>query len=250
MPWKLTINIIEGPLTGERFEFVKNSVLIGRSKRADLAINDPAVSAEHCRIKLTEDTFEIEDLNSKNGTFVNQLPISHSSLKNQDRIRIGASEIELSFAQLTEKEAKSAIIYQNVFIAGYTQEERKILGEELKTNLIADETFDFATGEEALVEIIKWFEKHQAPWLLILDLKMPVINGINTAISLRAYERAYQRAESVPIVFFFDPPDTEAFRKVLSFCAPAMHYPRNSQNHTFEYQAQLLAKILGQTPVG
>ena len=60
---------------------------------------------------------------------------------------------------------------------------------------------------------------------MIIDFKMPIINGINTAISLRAYERAYKRDSLIPVLFFCDPPDSEAFRKVLSFCSPAMLFP-------------------------
>jgi CheY-like chemotaxis protein len=250
MPWKLTISVKDGSQRGEVYDFYKDSVTIGRSKRADLNLNDSAIGAEHSRILVREDEVVIEDLNSKNGTFVNQVPVERSEIKSKDRIQLGKSELEIHLEPLTEKNRLSSAIYTSALIAGYTDEERDYFAETLVSSLVAAHAFGFANGEELLSETVRWFEQMRAPDLVIIDFKMPVINGINTAISLRAYERAYKRDSLIPVLFFCDPPDSEAFRKVLTFCSPAMLFPRQEQSADFESQTQLLLKNLRRAPVG
>jgi len=250
MPWKLTITVTGGSQRGEHYAFFKDLVLIGRSKRADLNLNDSLVSAEHSRIIMSENAVEVEDLGSKDGTFVNQLPVQRINLNSGDRIQIGRSELEVRIEQLAEKDRLSSVIYQTALIAGYSEPERDYLCENLTESLVAAHSFGFAKGEELLAAAAQWFEQMRGPDLVILDFKMPIINGINTAISLRAYERAYKRPSLVPILFFCDPPDSEGFRKVLTFCAPAMLYPRQAASSAFETRAQAMIKNLRRTPVG
>jgi pSer/pThr/pTyr-binding forkhead associated (FHA) protein len=250
MPWKLTISITDGNQRGEKYDFLKDSILIGRSKRADLMLNDASASAEHSRILIREDVVEVEDLGSKNGTFLNSLPIQRSTIKTGDRIQIGRSELEIRLEPLTEKNRLASAIYQSALIAGYEEEERNFMADSMIENLVAAHSFAFSNGEELLIETISWFEQVRSPDLIILDFKMPIINGINTAISLRAYERAFQRDSLVPVLFFCDPPDSEAFRKVLTFCSPAMLFPRQEATAEFESQAQLMIKNLRRAPVG
>lgn len=55
--------------TGESF-FLRSEMLLGRSPASDLRINEPRVSSEHARLRWTGTSWEIRDLGSKNGTFV------------------------------------------------------------------------------------------------------------------------------------------------------------------------------------
>src|SRR4051794_36761945 len=57
-----------GPRAGERVELIGRLVL-GRSG-ADLVIDDPDVSRRHAAIRPLADGIEVEDLGSRNGTFV------------------------------------------------------------------------------------------------------------------------------------------------------------------------------------
>lgn len=50
--------------------FVGDSLTIGRSRECDLTIKEYGVSSRHAKIACENDQFFIEDLNSKNGTFV------------------------------------------------------------------------------------------------------------------------------------------------------------------------------------
>lgn len=62
---------------------------IGRDSVCDLPIKDIAVSRTHCRIVRDAEYFRLEDLNSHNGTFVNDLPVKIHRLEQGDQIRVG-----------------------------------------------------------------------------------------------------------------------------------------------------------------
>jgi pSer/pThr/pTyr-binding forkhead associated (FHA) protein len=69
------------------------SLTIGRGGKNDVIIQDPAVSGHHAKIDPVGDRFVLIDLQSKNGTFVNEnLVISHW-LKHGDVISIGNHQL-------------------------------------------------------------------------------------------------------------------------------------------------------------
>jgi pSer/pThr/pTyr-binding forkhead associated (FHA) protein len=70
-------------------ETEKTEVTIGRTASNDIQIDNVAVSAHHARIVKDGRYYVIEDLNSTNGTFVNEKKITRSVLKENDVITIG-----------------------------------------------------------------------------------------------------------------------------------------------------------------
>ena len=63
-------------------------VTVGRKSDNDIVIDHPAVSGHHCRVLLQGDTYFVEDLNSTNGTMVNDKKIIKAGIHNQDKINI------------------------------------------------------------------------------------------------------------------------------------------------------------------
>ena len=61
----------EGPLVGKGIDLEKPEIILGRDPGADLLIDSPDVSRRHARLMKTEQGYQIEDLGSSNGTFVN-----------------------------------------------------------------------------------------------------------------------------------------------------------------------------------
>ncbi len=67
--------------------------LIGRTGDCDVVVPDPAVSSHHCRVSQQGNQFLIEDLNSTNGTFVNDLrltPGKPTPIAYGERVTLGA----------------------------------------------------------------------------------------------------------------------------------------------------------------
>jgi len=67
----------------------KTSLSIGRSPGNDIVIDNLAVSGNHARLSLDQDHYVVEDMNSLNGTFLNNQRVRRSALKDGDEIVIG-----------------------------------------------------------------------------------------------------------------------------------------------------------------
>src|SRR5262245_989151 len=67
-------------------------VIIGRAGSANLVLASPHVSRKHAKLTTVEGGFEIEDLESSFGTFVNGERVSRSALNHGDRIVFGKGD--------------------------------------------------------------------------------------------------------------------------------------------------------------
>ena len=70
-----------------------HSLTIGRRKNNDVIIENLAVSSHHAKIDSVADGFVLVDLQSKNGSFVNEQLIHSHWLKNGDVISIGKHSV-------------------------------------------------------------------------------------------------------------------------------------------------------------
>jgi len=88
--WEGPILILkEGPGRGKVWELRQEALTIGRHDSCDVFLPDRRVSRFHARITRQGKSFVLEDLGSKNGTFVNGVPItSPYTLKDGDEIVI------------------------------------------------------------------------------------------------------------------------------------------------------------------
>jgi pSer/pThr/pTyr-binding forkhead associated (FHA) protein len=77
------------------FSLLKESCLIGRSPSVEIPLADETVSAVHARVWREGGRWWLEDLDSRNGTFLNQIPVAKSAvLCSGDRIRVGRILLE------------------------------------------------------------------------------------------------------------------------------------------------------------
>lgn len=65
--------------------------IVGRDPDCTIRITDKSVSRKHCRLQPEGESFVVVDLNSTNGTFVNNERIERKTLENSDRLHIGTS---------------------------------------------------------------------------------------------------------------------------------------------------------------
>jgi HD-GYP domain-containing protein (c-di-GMP phosphodiesterase class II) len=91
----MTLLIIErGPNAGQRITLAQFPVTVGRDPTNTIVIDDEEVSRYHLRIKQRGRLFIAEDLESKNGTFVNGDRILNSIVQNGDKILVGSIEFQ------------------------------------------------------------------------------------------------------------------------------------------------------------
>jgi len=73
----------------------QDEIIIGRDTGNDIQIDNIAVSREHARIIKGPNYYFIEDMSSKNGTFVNGKKIKKKFLKGDDEITIGKHSLQI-----------------------------------------------------------------------------------------------------------------------------------------------------------
>jgi diguanylate cyclase (GGDEF)-like protein len=78
-----------GPGMGTRYALSDTPMVLGRGNDCDIRINDHSVSRRHARIQPGADGYYAVDLQSTNGTFVNDVPASICKLKDGDYLRVG-----------------------------------------------------------------------------------------------------------------------------------------------------------------
>jgi pSer/pThr/pTyr-binding forkhead associated (FHA) protein len=99
----------------KEFPLNKECLTVGRRPENDIRIENPAISGQHCQIiNILNDSF-IEDLNSTNGTIVNDRPVKKHALANGDVIKLGEHQLKYvnelaSNAAVSDEFAKTMII--------------------------------------------------------------------------------------------------------------------------------------------
>ena len=125
---------IAGPLKGAVLTLNSTELSIGRDKGNALVIDEPAVSRQHCLVRAGEDGYRIRDLASRNGTYVNGMPVKDRALHNGDQIQVGVcamlfvaqNETGSSFGRLAEdlvRDRKTVVLHKEeaLYLATDTQ---------------------------------------------------------------------------------------------------------------------------------
>jgi serine phosphatase RsbU (regulator of sigma subunit) len=101
--------VVNGAGRGQRIELGDKPLVVGRSKPADLVLDDSQVSRNHCRLTLAMGELFVTDLGSSNGTYVAGRRINQPAfVAAGDRIGIGTHMLEHEWRSRGEVEAASA----------------------------------------------------------------------------------------------------------------------------------------------
>jgi two-component system, cell cycle response regulator len=87
---RAALTILLGPSVGELFRLQGGTEIIGRGPDASIRLLDESVSRHHARLGLLGDKMELQDLDSRNGTFVNGARVKRQLLGHDDKIQFGA----------------------------------------------------------------------------------------------------------------------------------------------------------------
>ncbi|MCU1229941.1 MAG: hypothetical protein JWO97_2825 [Acidobacteria bacterium] len=93
-PTVAQLTFANGELRGTVVPLIESEYLVGRRSENNIAINDLGVSGFHARIFRGPDGYVVEDLKSRNGTWVNGGVVYHALLKDGDALRFGATEFK------------------------------------------------------------------------------------------------------------------------------------------------------------
>ena len=78
-----------GPNAGARFLLDQDTTTAGRHPEADIFLDDVTVSRRHAEFRRNDGEFEVVDVGSLNGTYVNREPRNSQTLATGDEIQIG-----------------------------------------------------------------------------------------------------------------------------------------------------------------
>lgn len=87
---KISLAVISGSNSGEIYQINKPRMILGRGD-AEIPVKDPEASRAHARVDVMGDRVILRDLNSTNGTYVNEQKISTTTLENHSEFRIGTT---------------------------------------------------------------------------------------------------------------------------------------------------------------
>lgn len=72
---------------------------VGRAQRADFVVDAALVSRLHCRLEAGDEGLDVIDLESTNGTYVNDRRVERARLSTGDRLRVGRVELTVERAE-------------------------------------------------------------------------------------------------------------------------------------------------------
>jgi len=115
---------ISGKLKGAIFTLTDEPLIIGRETAANVCVADASVSRRHSKIERRDADFVITDLESLNGTFINNVPVRSRVLEHGDRVRIGESQFLFLTAEGEAQSKSSEVTLDEVQITGPTLQVR------------------------------------------------------------------------------------------------------------------------------
>ncbi|MGZ8830924.1 MAG: DUF4388 domain-containing protein [Thermoanaerobaculia bacterium] len=93
-PLVAQLTISNGDAAGRIIALTESEYNMGRQRDNQIQISDLGISGYHARIFRTADGYAIEDLKSRNGTWINGGRIFHATLRNGDQLRLGATDLK------------------------------------------------------------------------------------------------------------------------------------------------------------
>jgi transcription termination factor Rho len=106
----------------------KDRMTLGRRPYNDIVVDNLAVSGEHAALQVIGQDYFIEDLNSTNGTYINEQKVKRQILKNGDTIEIGKYAIRYVQDGLNEKvsDILQPVIAIDVDTEQYAEDKRQL----------------------------------------------------------------------------------------------------------------------------
>lgn len=195
-----SLKVVAGPGVSNKHVVPLSEVLcFGRLKSNDFVLaNDAAISRRHFEVRVVDGQCWIKDLNSRNGTFLNNLPVNHSELKQGDEIRAGKTIFVFQLGQENLANEPAQVAHQSKIMIRDSQTTECFSPRQLRTGKIAKKSF---------------VDDSFASYFLKLTGRAILINGdlVESVVEKQIPETAIVNS-SACLVF---PKDMESYRQVL-----------------------------------
>ena len=126
MAWLIAL---DGELSGRRFP-LDSPCLVGRGPLNHVVLDDPRISRQHAKVSPESGGHVVYDLNSANGTFVNDVPVKRKKLEAQDIVRFGPFSFKFEAAP-AQQAVKPAPAFGNLL------EVRTLTGADMSGNIVS-----------------------------------------------------------------------------------------------------------------
>lgn len=93
---KLILSVVDGPDKGETGTFEKPVIRIGADPLCDIVLTDPTVSRTHAEVRRRGENYELVDLQSTNGTFIDGISVGRVEITPGSTFQVGRTQIRFA----------------------------------------------------------------------------------------------------------------------------------------------------------
>jgi Nif-specific regulatory protein len=219
------LEAIAGPLKGNSIPLAEDEISVGREPSNLISLLDVAVSRRHCLIRRDAGQFKIQDLNSRNSTFVNGVPVTERALASGDEIKIGSSLFVFVLPETVETGNASSVEFD-------------------KTETGAGSTIILRKQD---ARYLRDLEKIKPTARMVGDLNalLRISKTVNSVRGLAALEQ-----QALELILEVAPAD----RAAILLCDQGLDEPtsifgwdrRNGANHTVQVSRTIVAQVLAE----
>lgn len=161
-----SLYVIRGRDQGKRFDLADGPVSLGRDLSNTIQLHDTEVSRRHAEIRLENDTYWVVDLQSSNGTFVNDKQVDRCELRMGDRVLLGRSL--LIFTGADDSSALEDAHDVNIIGSEYAEAGSRIIK---------------SIGQEEGSQVFQLAEASESPWLARARSNLQIMYRTALAVS-------------------------------------------------------------------
>lgn len=120
---------------------------------------------------------------------------------------------------------------------------REVIVDKLLEIKAARKVSAYSDGEEFLMNFTTSLIEKRPPNLIILDIRMPGINGINAGISARCIEKAFRKTSPTPLLFFSSVVCDDVLKNAMKKLSPARYINKGSASNPDELADRIVRVI-------
>jgi CheY-like chemotaxis protein len=133
---------------------------------------------------------------------------------------------------------------ETIILAEDSELVRSILKDMIVKKGLSRRVISCDNGFEFVINYIENRQNKTPLGLAILDVVMPVLNGISAAVAARAWEKALN-LEPIPILFFTGKSCDETFKRVIQHTRPAMYINKGASESASHLETRI-EKVINQ----